>query len=670
MSISEEQIKKISINQNQELEYHNFKDEKEKYTKSWVHYPSPHMDDVFKQLDPEKIKPFCKGSGKSIQEIYVIVKGISRTLLSEIKVSNVNLQYENKIIRFECLICDILEIAIKYEHKLPEITLEDFVLSDERNKVYAYGELFYFLNLYSDNIKWFFIDFDPAKTNIKPINLKNVYFNLQRMVELCNGKESNYNEIKMFLFDLRHMNSIQNILQHEYYQKIYNRKHGVRINSKDLFFISTDGKEVSFENVIDSKPVSISSKIVLESNDKSSSIQSVGRGGAAFIFKGKLKTKDNEEIDVSIKQFKTDLPNTKWVFKREKGMSFLVNDQINILPVVGYYEEKSTKKYYLIRTWADTTLENELKTPKFELQNNPEKSLSYIIDILSCAINFKNLGCFNRDYKLNNIFIKDGKALVGDLGTAIALSPTNPGVTKMYTPLMLPDKWAEAEDKTTNDIYSIGITLSNFLMSQCNTEKLRTQVIESKKKGLYSEDIFVQQLCLTVKMVQTQNGVPLDLETYINEFKETLLKMMAHKYEERATWDDVQNLLNLTIKTYESLTHKKYLPCVSKKLFTLKDVSKRILQWYSNLLSSNEDIIENKFFGYSELVSNIEQNEPNQEMFDLTLRLIEDILFAASKRSDNDLMMDCKTIFEVLKTYPFISDEQKSMVEYLSSLIN
>ncbi|EDR25837.1 hypothetical protein EDI_124550 [Entamoeba dispar SAW760] len=645
MSTTEEHIKKIIINQNQKpIEYHNTKKEGEVYTKSWVHYPYSYKD-TFNKLDSEKIKPFCKGNDKSLQEIYLIVKGISRTLLSEINVSRINLQNENKIIRFECLICDILETAIKYEHRLPEITLEDFVLSDERNKVYAYGELFYLLNLYSDSIEWFFIGFDPTKSNIKPINLNNVCLNLQRLFELCNGKESNYNEIKMFLFDLHHMNSIQNILQHEYYQKIYNRKHGVRINSKDLFFISINGTEVPFIDVINSEPISMSSKTFLEGKDKSSRIQSVGKGGAAFIFKGKLRTKENEMVDVSIKlfkNFKNNLYDTKWIFKREKGM----------------------------KLWADTTLQDELQTPNFELENNTIKALTYIIDILSCAINFKNLSCFNRDYKLNNIFIKSGRALVGDLGTAIALSPTNPGETKMFTPCMLPCDWVEAEDKTTNDIYSIGITLSNFLMNQTNTEILRIEAIKSKEKALLSESTFVQQLCLVVSNVQPKNNIPSELKNYIKEFKEALLKMMAPKYEERANWDDVQKLLNLTRKTYESLTKKKYVPSVSKKLFTLKDVSKRVLQWYSNLLNSNEDIIENKFFGYSELVSNIEQNEPNQEMFDLTLRLVEDVLFAASKRSDNNLMLDCKAIFEVLKVYPFITDKQKSMVEYLSSLIN
>ncbi|KAL7712559.1 Protein kinase domain containing protein [Entamoeba marina] len=606
------------------------------------------------------------------------------TLVNYLQKHEINLSSTFKIPQFESMICDIFQLLEEFkELNLPPLHLYNFYVHDERHKISAFCEVHYLFDLDDNSILHFIsptvLQHDKNLNNYVKMNqLNNLthcdvinFFNELYLLVSENGVVDD--SFLQFILRLGKMGDYQTQLWKDpYVKQCKRRKNGLEISANELFFCHNNGKipltDISLNNNSLLRE-SVHQKSFVKSKSKNIKIEPIGSGGFGVCFKG-LWVHDEKEESIVMKIFKIKLDLiTKNKIKyeiakkraklnaiKEANLLAVVNDQPNILEFVGSIVVG--ENVIVITKYCEKGLKDWLTDFNHSTTIEPFQISLLLADLVTSFVNIREIGITHRDYKIENIFLSKSfvnggrnmyRAIVGDLGSSIVITETNKGETMIYSPGIAPLD----QDKSIWEMNSIGLLLSNFLLTETTTQIIEKRWPTAYKLFPFKDEVSVnkrntwiaQQTSEDVKKI-INNGLPEKFNKYPENFKVVLLKLLkiikdALNYSDQLTWSGLSDFGKQVVDYLHKEYQYTYLPTKFKndpKLHSCIEFAKEIAIYHE------EDIWNTSFSGLN--INNIYDDNNN---FIVITNFVKELCLKANDLNHGILMIHCKMLIQQLR---------------------
>ena len=469
--------------------------------------------------------------------------GYSYSLRSSLIRHHVYISSTFKYQMIECYLHQLLTLVTSTP--LPSFDLDDFFVNDERGLTQAFGEIKYFVDLTRPSSEFFYKNSKVPNATIEDVkNVVNEFAKIVGINEKC-AKSECYQFVKR----LQSMTDLTQILNDEYYIKIgYRRKNVIHLNPP-------------FKG---------------EKNDENY----IGHGTFGDVFKYVLYD-NNQQIPIAIKipsytgTNNVSLSILERLNEREYNIGLAINGLPSVISFMGEtpieYNGKQQKaiimKYY--PESLEKYISRKLKDNYYQkamIEINFIQSIVQMIDVLTGSLSLISMGILHRDYKTENVLVDlNERCYITDFGTSLALSQTNDGKTGIGTQQTFPKDHLSTLDKTSSDLYGIGLILASFFTSQHFFDAI-------EKTGEIGKD---SRIYLTKMKFSDEK-----IDTFAKEFKPKLIHMLADYCDERATWFDVSVYRQFLIHKLEEYGYS-YQTTNGFKFESSLDLLKKIVDWLS-----------------------------------------------------------------------------------------
>lgn len=295
----------------------------------------------------------------------------------------------------------------------------------------------------------------------------------------------------------------------------------------------------------------------------------IGTGASGDVYKAKhCKTKEIYALKV-ISKNKTD--SCKLLQKHLKFEIAIMKD-LKHPSLLRLHKSIETKNnYYLVLDYCESGDLSSFKR-KRKIKAFTEREAIYILDQLIGA--FKELqekDIMHRDLKLDNIFVKGERVVIGDFGVSKIVK--NMTTTFAGTPVNMAPEILKGEHYSSNaDIWAIGVVFYELLVG---------------KVPFYSSSTSSLQ-----NLIEKHSGINLSFKNcdhFCECTKDFLRKILESDTKKRMSWEELFN--------HKIFTKQHFSNCN----FLLKDFSNRLLM-KSKPKSKNKTFSGNYFFKRSKLI--------------------------------------------------------------------
>ncbi|ELP88563.1 hypothetical protein EIN_335450 [Entamoeba invadens IP1] len=413
---------------------------------------------------------------------------ISYSLTSAIQSHHLSFATPCKIPQIESYLYDILTLFITT--KLPPVTLEDFYIYDERGKYSAFGDVCFWLDVHSPTFTFFITqekstkhidnDFWPKKKEIEKIKQSTVADCLafiKSFLKACGYRYDTCLRIANFLVELNAATDFYQIKKSDYYNHLHSLKCGDELDLDKLEVLTSDARD--YFPVTDLKIVYTEhqqyQKMYFASTPNQRTPKHLGGGAFGQVFQGRYLV-DERYLDVAVKFFIVDntVNNPEHTrdasYYKEMHLLSSLRYEPNVTEIVGKCDEHKI----IVQKLYEKNVYNYINGRRNVVFQDVEESrhaLMYIADIITSVFNLKEVGVLHRDYKMENTFIKEGRAFIGDFGSGVVLSKTITGLTENVTLANCPPNFFVEKDKRKVDNYTVAIIIANFFFCVNNTTK-------------------------------------------------------------------------------------------------------------------------------------------------------------------------------------------------------
>ena len=294
-----------------------------------------------------------------------------------------------------------------------------------------------------------------------------------------------------------------------------------------------------------------------------------------------MMKKCNAETTTSDKQLKAE---------QEYLMGIALKDQPNIVQFIGKADDQTNPNIPLIVMKHYPTTLNKLVDGLSEIRKQDkvsrtlrqsytlislyfEQSLIQMIDIITGALHLVSMNIIHRDYKAENIFIdENNRCFIGDIGSSIAIGFGKVGATMVMSEKYAAPDHQQIADKSLNDIYSLGLTLSNFFLSQ----SFDNMPVDSSKMNNRDKVI--------LSAIKNEiNSIPKDqkdLIDFVSKVAQFITFFITEDYYNRLGWLEMIHLKRYLIYKLKTMRNKDYVPIKSKyPIQTIESVINHGLNW-------------------------------------------------------------------------------------------
>ena len=212
----------------------------------------------------------------------------------------------------------------------------------------------------------------------------------------------------------------------------------------------------------------------------------IGEGAFGTVYKA---IKESTDQIFAVKQISRERLGLNLKYIKTEKMIMRMIKHPNILHMYDYKQSKNN--YYLIIDYCDGgDFHNYIKKEK---GLGEQKSIFYLMQIMNGFKELHRHQIMHRDFKPANVMLKDGRAVIGDLGLA-KYGKERTGTVAVGTPIfMAPEVFNKGEQDLYSskvDLWSIGVTFfvmifGDYPFRSSNKEILRQKMISETGEKLF-----------------------------------------------------------------------------------------------------------------------------------------------------------------------------------------
>ncbi|ELP92747.1 hypothetical protein EIN_371590 [Entamoeba invadens IP1] len=588
---------------------------------------------------------------------------ISYTLRDAIANKKLSLDNPPHLPHIESFIFDILNLFITKD--LPKVTLEDFYVYDERGKISTFGDIYFWFDVCAPNITYFVSEKSAImsegvrywldlkkKQNVQKATITDLHNVLNQFLEEVGYTGDNNFSVGNFLIALNSMTQFTEIEHNEYYNHCKSVKLGDEIDVTELY-LYVNNTPIQFDKFkfVEIKKNNVKVPMVCLKSDTNCFAELLGSGSYGKVLKGKYISRDgstHEGVDVAIKWFipqKYGNVYGQYFYLREVRMLSSLKREPNIAEIIGKNDENGLIVQRLYKQTLRSFIQGQKQTV-FSSFDTSRDALVYIMDIVNAVLNFKEVGLFHRDYKMENTFLLDDRAYMGDFGSGVVLSLTNTGNTSLGTIGNFPPNYYIEKDRQRIDTYSVAVLLSNFFFTQTNSTS--GLVIKAYQKygnpDTFAEEVREKKQKEMIKVINdnilyklynfncTQQQVDKRLVKYVETLKTDLMNIIeAGKKQSK---DDLGRAKLQSIVENTKTCLKDVFKYDYKQLdHRVVDDVASLFQSFTKMYSLEEKKIENHPISYITFLDDINANK-YEDALNAMYYILQALAFVCGQKED------------------------------------